>query len=128
MPDPAHPLLSLTDDEREFVVQFVLRSGSLKDLAEHYGVSYPTLRGRLDRVIEHLREAVAGRPADPMARRQELIHPFSRFRLARLYEETGQKAKAMAQYDKLVEIWSKADAGLPYVEEARAARARLKGR
>jgi hypothetical protein len=40
----------------------------LKDLAEHYGVSYPTLRSRLDRVIEHLREAAAGRPADPMAR------------------------------------------------------------
>jgi tetratricopeptide (TPR) repeat protein len=65
---------------------------------------------------------------DPGVRRQELIHPFSRFRLAKLYEETGQKAKALAQYEKLAEIWSKADAGLPYVDEARAALARLKGR
>ncbi len=46
---------------------FVLASGSLKDVAQNYGVSYPTLRGRLDRLIERLQKLVDGRELDPMA-------------------------------------------------------------
>jgi tetratricopeptide (TPR) repeat protein len=65
---------------------------------------------------------------DPMARRQQLIHPFSRLRLARLYEEKGEKAKALAEYEKLGLIWKEADPGLAPVEEARARLAALKGR
>jgi len=49
-----------------------------------------------------------------------LIHPFSRFRLARLYEQTGQREKAVEQYEKVVAIWAAADQGLLYVDEARA--------
>lgn len=45
----------------------VLASGSLKELAQSYGVSYPTIRLRLDRVIDRLRSAVDGRPRDPMS-------------------------------------------------------------
>jgi hypothetical protein len=43
----------------------VLRSGSLKDLATAYGVTYPTIRLRLDRVIERLQDAVRGKKPDP---------------------------------------------------------------
>ena len=35
----------------------VLASGSLKQLAEEYDVSYPTIRQRLDRVIQRIQEA-----------------------------------------------------------------------
>ena len=50
------------------VIAFVLVSGSIKDLAAEYGVSYPTMRGRLDGVIERLRALVEGRgPADAMS-------------------------------------------------------------
>src|SRR5688500_10730896 len=38
-----------------FIKRFVLCSGSLKELAEAYGVSYPTVRLRLDRVIQKIR-------------------------------------------------------------------------
>jgi hypothetical protein len=38
-----HPLLVLDDTELEFVLRLVLASGSLKDLARSYGVSYPTV-------------------------------------------------------------------------------------
>ena len=62
-----HPLEQLDAEEREFVLRFVLASGSLKDVAAQYDVSYPTLRARLDRLIERLRELSAGRKADPMA-------------------------------------------------------------
>lgn len=61
------PLSRLPEDDLSLVVQFVLCSGSLKDLAKRYGVSYPTIRGRLDGVIGRLRAAVEDRPRDPLA-------------------------------------------------------------
>ncbi|MHB1037186.1 MAG: DUF2089 family protein [Pirellulales bacterium] len=89
-PEPQqHPLLSLGDEDLEFVLRMVLASGSLKDLAAQYGVSYPTIRARLDRVIERLRAAVEGRTPDPMANlladlveRQELAPATARKVLA----------------------------------------------
>lgn len=59
-------LLKLDPDELEFITQLVLCSGSLKDLAAHYDVSYPTIRVRLDRIITRLQEAIDGRPTDAM--------------------------------------------------------------
>jgi hypothetical protein len=41
----------LSDDDLAFVKRFVLASGSLKELAQVYGISYPTIRLRLDRLI-----------------------------------------------------------------------------
>lgn len=61
------PLRLLSDDDLEFVQRFVLASGSLKDLAAEYRVSYPTIRARLDSLLERLRAVVAGQPRDPMA-------------------------------------------------------------
>ncbi|MGA1354688.1 MAG: DUF2089 family protein [Candidatus Limnocylindrus sp.] len=61
-----HPLLSLPDEDLDLIVQLVLASGSLKDLASIYGVSYPTIRARLDRTIARLKEVLAGRAPDPV--------------------------------------------------------------
>lgn len=41
----------LDDEDLGFLKRFVLASGSLKDLAAAYGISYPTVRLRLDRLI-----------------------------------------------------------------------------
>lgn len=46
---------SLEDEDLAFVKRFILCSGSLKDLAGAYEVSYPTLRLRLDRLIEKIK-------------------------------------------------------------------------
>lgn len=62
-----HPLAKLPREDLDFIVELVLRSGSLKDLAAVYGVSYPTIRSRLDKVIERLQAAVAGREPDPVS-------------------------------------------------------------
>jgi len=62
----AHPLLSLNEEELDLVLQLVLASGSLKDLARVYQVSYPTIRLRVDRLIERLRQLVEGATPDPM--------------------------------------------------------------
>ncbi|MBM3953290.1 MAG: DUF2089 domain-containing protein [Planctomycetes bacterium] len=61
-----HPLLSLQREDLDLVVQLVLASGSLTDLAATYEVSYPTIRARLDRTIARLREVLAGRTPDPV--------------------------------------------------------------
>jgi hypothetical protein len=44
----------LEDEDKQFIKRLVLASGSLKELAEQYDVSYPTIRLRLDRVIERI--------------------------------------------------------------------------
>ena len=47
----------LDDEDWSFVRRFILSSGSLKDLAAEYGVSYPTIRARLDRLIAKVQVA-----------------------------------------------------------------------
>ena len=61
-----HPLFALTEGELDLVLQLVLASGSLKDLAEVYKISYPTIRLRMDRLIERVRQLVRGTTPDPM--------------------------------------------------------------
>jgi hypothetical protein len=41
----------LSDEDLAFLRRFVLASGSLKEVAAGYGISYPTVRLRLDRLI-----------------------------------------------------------------------------
>jgi hypothetical protein len=62
-----HPLRSLSRDDLDLITELVLRSGSLKDLADAYGVSYPTIRLRLDKVIERLAAIVKGKQPDPVS-------------------------------------------------------------
>ena len=45
-------LNELDEEDFEFMRRFILCSGSLKSLAEHYEVSYPTIRLRIDRLIQ----------------------------------------------------------------------------
>jgi hypothetical protein len=45
----------LEPEDLAFIKRFVLASGSLKELAEAYDITYPTVRLRLDRVIEKIR-------------------------------------------------------------------------
>jgi len=48
-------LAKLSDEDVSFIKRFVLASGSLKDLAQAYGITYPTVRLRLDRLIEKVK-------------------------------------------------------------------------
>jgi hypothetical protein len=45
----------LSEEDLHFIYRFVLASGSLKELAQQYGISYPTVRLRLDSLIEKIR-------------------------------------------------------------------------
>src|SRR5262245_16276695 len=52
--DSATWFLQLEEEDQQFIKRLVLASGSLKELAEGYDVSYPTIRLRLDRLIERV--------------------------------------------------------------------------
>lgn len=48
-------ILSLDEEDVEFIKKFVMNSGSLKQIAKVYEVSYPTVRIKLDRLIEKIK-------------------------------------------------------------------------
>lgn len=47
-------LTGLEEEELSFIKNFILASGSLKEIAKVYGVTYPTVRLRLDRLIQKI--------------------------------------------------------------------------
>lgn len=46
--------LTLEPEDAAFLKNFVLKSGSLKEIAKLYEVSYPTVRLRLDKLIQKI--------------------------------------------------------------------------
>lgn len=44
----------LSDEDISFIKTFILASGSLKEVARIYDVTYPTVRLRLDRLIQKI--------------------------------------------------------------------------
>jgi len=69
-------LEKLSEEDASFIKRFVLASGSLKDLAKAYGISYPTVRLRLDRLIEKIKVLDS----------QEIVSEFERTLRARYAE------------------------------------------
>lgn len=47
----------LTDEQSEFLRLFVVSRGNLSEVEKRLGVSYPTVRGKLDEVIDRLTSA-----------------------------------------------------------------------
>jgi len=48
-------LACLPQDDQTFILKFVKSSGSLKDMAKQYSLSYPTVRNLLDEIIEKIK-------------------------------------------------------------------------
>ena len=57
MPNDVMPLWfsKLENEDVEFIKKFILASGSLKEMARQYGVTYPTVRLRLDKLIQKIK-------------------------------------------------------------------------
>ena len=51
------PLAGLCPDDQAFILDFIKASGSLKEMAKLLKLSYPTVRNRLDEIIERLKLA-----------------------------------------------------------------------
>lgn len=75
---PVRWIDALEEEDITFIKRFVLASGSLKELASVYGISYPTVRLRLDRLIQKIQ----------LLERDEVTSPFER--LLRLQHADGK--------------------------------------
>jgi hypothetical protein len=57
-------MANLEDEDVSFIKKFLQASGSLKEMARQYGVTYPTVRLRLDKLIQKIQvsEETANEP------------------------------------------------------------------
>jgi serine/threonine protein kinase/Tfp pilus assembly protein PilF len=74
-------------------------------------------RGNIDAGISEYRRILL-----PENTEGHLVHPFARYRLARLLEQKGLAAEARQEYQKVAAVWADAD---PELEPVRDVRARL---
>ena len=96
----------LDDEDLAFLKRFVLASGSLKDLAAVYGISYPTVRLRLDRLIQKVK----------LLENQDITSEFERalraeFADGKLDMETFKKLLAVHRQEMEEQSHEKHDAG-----------------
>jgi len=47
-------MANLDDEDVSFIKNFIMASGSLKEVARQYNVTYPTVRLRLDKLIQKI--------------------------------------------------------------------------
>jgi len=57
-------MVDLEEEDITFIKNFILASGSLKEMAGQYKVTYPTVRLRLDRLIQNI-QMNESKEADP---------------------------------------------------------------
>ena len=69
---------ALEEEDLSFIKRFVLASGSMKELANAYDISYPTVRLRLDRLIQKI----------TLLDRHDITTPFER--LLRMQHADGK--------------------------------------
>ena len=64
-------MANLDDEDVSFIKKFVLASGSLKEIAKLYDVTYPTVRLRLDKLIQKIKisEDTANEPYIALVKR-----------------------------------------------------------
>jgi hypothetical protein len=60
-------VMALDEEDLKFIKNFILASGSLKEIATLYGVTYPTVRLRLDRLIQKINITESAENADKCA-------------------------------------------------------------
>ncbi len=71
---PVRWIDALEEEDVTFIKRFVLASGSLKELASVYGISYPTVRLRLDRLIQKIQLLEHSEVTSPFERLLRLQH------------------------------------------------------
>ena len=67
-------LASLSEEHLRFVEIFIKCRGNIKDVERELGISYPTVRGRLDRVID----ALGFGGVESGRRRRDILESLSR--------------------------------------------------
>ena len=70
-------LAQLSAEDQVFVAAFVRSHGSIKEMEQVFGVSYPTIKARLNRIAGSL-EFVETNPAPPAPGRAEVLERLAR--------------------------------------------------
>jgi hypothetical protein len=83
----------LSEEDLAFLKRFLLASGTLKDLARQYGISYPTIRLRLDRLIEKVKLLDQQTAASPFELRLRSLYADGRL-------DDGTFAELLRDYRK----------------------------
>jgi len=63
----------LSEEDWQFIKRLLLASGSLKDVAQQYEISYPTVRIRLNRLIEKVRVLDSEKPKTKFHRKIQML-------------------------------------------------------
>lgn len=87
-------MTGLEEEDAVFLKKFVLASGSLKEVAGEYGVTYPTVRLRLDRLIQKIQigEQEGADPYVSLVKRLAVNDKLD-FNTAKLLIQAYKKAK-----------------------------------
>lgn len=104
-------MAELEEEDLTFIKKFILSSGSLKEVAALYGVSYPTVRLRLDKLIQKIRltETAEADPYVSLVKRLAVDDKLdfgtaklliSEYRRIRRTEETAEGARERPPADK----------------------------
>jgi tetratricopeptide (TPR) repeat protein/predicted Ser/Thr protein kinase len=101
---------------REAVAMFAINAPSRDGRAR-----VEIARGNRAPAVEEYRRLTAAGPGG----RSAVLEPRHVLALARLLDEGGDGAGARLEYGRFLKLWAKADDGLPEIEEARRAIARL---
>ena len=75
----------MSDEHRDFVTTFIRCRGNIKEVERELGISYPTVRGRLDTVIQALGfpvERDREDEAEVAGRRKEILDSLSKGELS----------------------------------------------
>jgi len=67
------PFCALNDEEQTFLLLFVRSRGNLKDVEKTLGVSYPTVRAKLDEIIDRLTPSTLPVPPAPARDRKVVL-------------------------------------------------------
>jgi hypothetical protein len=62
------PLAKLTAEEQIFIAAFIQSHGSIKQMEQYFGISYPTVKNRLNRLCEKLHVMQVPMDAGPAER------------------------------------------------------------
>lgn len=89
-------MANLEDEDVVFIKRFLQASGSLKDIALQYGVTYPTVRLRLDRLIQKIQisEDNANEPYVALVKRM-VVNDKLDFDTAKILISEYKKAKGV---------------------------------
>lgn len=88
----------LEDEDLAFLKRFILASGSLKEVAESYGISYPTVRLRLDRLIAKIKVLDSHPSMSELERTARALHAEGRIDAATLRQLLAAHKKSLESH------------------------------